>query len=114
MVAIRDIRKFAHAIAREFKPRRIILFGSYAYGKPTEDSDVDLLVIFPGRGSAVEKSLEIRLKIRRPFALDLLTRTTGEVAKRVAMEDWFMCELLEKGKVLYEAKHARMDRQGRR
>jgi predicted nucleotidyltransferase len=47
MVSMKDIRKFAAVIAREFRPQRIILFGSYAYGRPTEDSDVDLLVVIP-------------------------------------------------------------------
>ena len=45
MVTQRQIRRLADQIARQFAPLRIILFGSYAYGKPTRDSDVDLLVI---------------------------------------------------------------------
>ena len=113
MVAMRDIRRFARAIAREFKPRRIILFGSYAYGGPTRDSDVDLLVIMPGKGSAIDKSLEIRRRIRSGFPLDLLTRTSSEVARRVAMNDWFMREILEKGRTLYELDDARVGPKGR-
>ena len=46
------IRKYAAQIARQFRPEKIILFGSYAYGEPTEDSDVDLLVIMPFKGVA--------------------------------------------------------------
>ena len=113
MVAMRDIRKFARAIAREFKPRRIILFGSYAYGKTTEDSDVDILVIFSGRGTAQDRALDIRMQLHAGFPLDLLTRTAQEVRHRISIEDWFMREIVEKGKVLYEALDSRVDRQGR-
>ncbi len=103
MIAMKDIRAFARRIAKEFEPKRIILFGSYAYGKPTEDSDVDILVVFNGRGSARQKSLEIRLRMHPGYPLDLLTRTEQEVRQRLAMNDWFMQEIIEQGKVLYEA-----------
>src|SRR5437868_10502023 len=48
MVTMREIRRAAHAIARLCRPQRIVLFGSYAYGRPSEDSDVDLLVLMNG------------------------------------------------------------------
>lgn len=108
MVAMRDIRAFARRIAEEFKPRRIILFGSYAYGRPTIDSDVDLLVIFPGRRSAVNRSLDIRMSLDSGFPMDLLTRTEEEVRRRIAMNDWFMREIIQKGKTLYDVRHARV------
>ena len=44
MVALADIEAYAHEIARRFKPKRIILFGSYTDGEPDDHSDVDLLV----------------------------------------------------------------------
>lgn len=113
-VSLNEIRAFARRIAEEFKPKRIILFGSYAYGKPTEDSDVDLLVIFSGRGSKADKSLEIRLRLSEPFPMDLLTRSTGEVVQRLKWNDWFLHEVMEKGKVLYESSDTRMDRKSRR
>lgn len=103
MVAMRDIRSFARQIAREFRPERIILFGSRAYGRPSVDSDVDLLVVFPGDGTAVDRSLEIRRRLRPGFPLDLLTRTAGEVTRRIALNDWFLRDALEEGEVLYEA-----------
>jgi predicted nucleotidyltransferase len=100
---MRDIRKFARAIAREFKPRRIILFGSYAYGKPTRDSDVDVLVVFAGRGTAADRSLEIRRRLHPGYPVDIITRTVSEVRRRVLMNDWFMRDAVEKGVVLYES-----------
>ncbi len=60
MVQRKQIRKFCDAVAREFRPRKIILFGSYAHGRPTADSDVDLLVIMPFDRRKGRKSLEIR------------------------------------------------------
>ena len=84
-----------------------MLFGSYAYGKPTEHSDVDLLVIMKRTRLKGERmSVRIRLAIPRDFPLDLLVRTPADVAKRLRWRDPFMCELLDKGKVLYEANNA--------
>ena len=102
MVAIDSIESFSNRIAEEFRPERIILFGSYAYGEPTEDSDVDLLVIMPFVGKPVHKAIEIRSKIEAQFPLDLLVRTPKQVEERVAMDDWFMREIVEKGRTLYE------------
>jgi len=55
MVTRREINILARRIADRFQPSKIILFGSYAYGEPKEDSDVDLLVVMPVRGAAIEK-----------------------------------------------------------
>jgi predicted nucleotidyltransferase len=105
MVTRRQIREYAQEIARQFRPRRIILFGSYAYGKATRDSDVDLLVIMPHRGRGVEKAIEIRRKTDAPFPMDLLVRSPQKIRQRLAWGDCFIQEILEKGKVLYEAHH---------
>jgi predicted nucleotidyltransferase len=114
VVPIRDIRAFARRIAAEFKPRRIILFGSYACGRPTEDSDVDLLVVMPYRGHPTEQAIEIRRRIERPFALDLLVRSPGDIKRRIALKDGFIREIVEQGKVLYDAGRTGMGRKGRR
>lgn len=106
MVAMCDIQAFSDAVAREFEPERIILFGSHARGDATADSDVDLFVILPGKGAAVDKSLDIRTRLRAGFPLDLLTRSAGEVERRIAMDDWFILDILEEGKTLYERSDA--------
>jgi predicted nucleotidyltransferase len=105
MVTRRQIRAYAAEIAREFRPRRIILFGSYAYGKPTRDSDVDLLVIMPHKGRGVQKSIEIRRRAPAPFPMDLLVRSPQKIRQRLAWGDCFIQEILEKGEVLYETDH---------
>ena len=98
-----QIRAFSNAIAREFHPRKIVLFGSYAYGKPTEDSDVDVLVIMPFNRKRGRKSLEIRQRIQADFPLDLIVRTPEFIARRLRWGDCFIQEILAKGNILYEA-----------
>lgn len=103
MTTQRQIREFGRRLGREFKPRKVVLFGSYANGNPRPNSDVDLLVVMPLTGSAVDKSVEMRLRLRPPFPLDLLVRTPAKIRERLAMGDGFIREILERGKVLYEA-----------
>lgn len=103
MATMKEIRRFGRDIGREFHPERVILFGSHAQGVPSPDSDVDLLVILRDGDKPIEKSVEIYLKLRPPFPIDLLVRTPEKVQERLAMGDDFMREILEKGKVLYEA-----------
>jgi predicted nucleotidyltransferase len=100
------IESLSKRIAEEFRPDRIILFGSYAYGEPTEDSDVDLLVIMAFRGKSVYKAAEILTRVEPKFSVDILVRTQSQVRKRIAMDDWFMQEIVAQGRVLYEATHS--------
>ena len=67
--------------AARFRPEKIILFGSYAYGTPNEDSDVDIMILMdcPRPRS---KQTQIRCAVRPPFPLDLLLRTPREFAQR--------------------------------
>jgi uncharacterized protein len=103
LVKRRQIRAFSNAIAREFRPRKIVLFGSYAYGNPTDDSDVDVLVIMPFHRKRGRKSLEIRQRIPADFPLDLIVRTPRFIARRLQWGDCFIQEILARGDVLYEA-----------
>ena len=112
MVEVDNIVELAERIVQQFHPERIILFGSYAYGRPTADSDVDLLVILPFEGHPARKAAEIRTTIHAPFPIDLLVRTPQQVQCRVEQGDFFMREVMEKGKVLYEAPDQGVDRQG--
>lgn len=105
MVERAKIREFSKAVAQKFRPQKIILFGSYAYGKPTEDSDVDLLVVMPFDRRQGRKSLEIRRAIPSGFPMDLIVRTPEFIAQRLAWGDCFTQEIVTRGKVLYEADH---------
>ena len=99
----RAIHTFAQKIAREFKPHKIILFGSYAYGTPTSDSDVDMLVIMPFEGRGARKAAEILQATDPRFPIDLLVRTPEQIERRVSLGDFFIREITQKGKVLYAA-----------
>jgi uncharacterized protein len=81
MVDMKEIRDLTSQIAREFSPDRIILFGSYAYGQPGNDSDVDILVVLPFKGKPVRKAIEIRNRINAGVPLDLLVRTPEQLAR---------------------------------
>ena len=110
----KDIKHLCEKIAREFLPQKIILFGSHAYGKPEWDSDVDLLVIMPFKGTPHSQAVKIRNRIEAAVALDLLVRTPEQVSRRLEMGDSFMREILLRGKVVYEADHQGVDQQGGR
>jgi uncharacterized protein len=73
-IPMRVIRRYARAIAENFQPDKIILFGSYAYGTPHEDSDVDLLVIM-ATWNEHGQAVKIRKALTAPFPMDLLVRT---------------------------------------
>ncbi len=103
MVAMASIEEFGRRIGREFGAERVILFGSHAHGAVSEDSDVDLLVIGPFERRSVDRSVEIRMRLRPRFPVDLLVRTAEKVRERIQMGDDFMREIVEEGKVLYEA-----------
>jgi uncharacterized protein len=104
MLATRQqIADYGRLIGEHFRPRQVVLFGSYSRGDETADSDVDLLVVMPFTGRSVDKSVEIRLKTKPPFPVDLLVRTPEVVNERVAMGDCFFRGILREGKVLYEA-----------
>lgn len=105
MVSFEQIQNFADAIVQDFNPEKIILFGSYGYGTPTPDSDVDLLVVMHFEGKGCRKSSEIRSKTAPRFPLDLLSRTPEQLQERLESGDFFMREIVTKGKVLYERPH---------
>lgn len=103
MVTMSQIEDLGRRIGHEFHTDRVVLFGSHAQGSATADSDVDLLVILPFEGKSVNQSVQMRMKLRPVFPVDLLVRTPENVQHRLEMGDSFMREILKQGKVLYEA-----------
>jgi predicted nucleotidyltransferase len=101
-IPLSAIRRFARQIADRFHPEKIILFGSYAYGTPHEESDVDLLVVMPA-ANEISQAIRIKQAFERPFALDLIVKTPRNLARELRDENWFLREVIDKGKVLYEA-----------
>src|ERR1051325_3514009 len=81
-IPMRVIRRYAREVAEHFAPDKIILFGSYAYGTPHEDSDVDLLVVMPARNQH-DQAVRILWRLAAPFRLDLIVRTPKQMAWRL-------------------------------
>jgi predicted nucleotidyltransferase len=102
MVSMKEIKRLADRIVREFQPQKIILFGSYAKGEPEPDSDVDVLVILPFEGKPFWKSLQIMNRIDAAFSLDLLVRKPEDARRRYEEGDPIMRDAFDHGEVLYE------------
>jgi predicted nucleotidyltransferase len=111
-IPLSAIRRFARQIAERFHPEKIILFGSYAYGQPHEESDVDLLVVMPTYDE-IAQAIRIRRECERPFALDLIVKTPKRLERALKQENWFLREVVSKGKVLYEETNRAVGSQGR-
>jgi len=99
----KEIAKLVDQIAREFKPQKIILFGSHAYGKPGKDSDVDLLIIMETDERPADRIVAIaRLFRDRTVPMDFIVKTPKEIGERLEMGDFFIKRILEEGITLYE------------
>jgi predicted nucleotidyltransferase len=98
--------KAIERIVKKIKPEKIILFGSYAHGNPTPDSDVDLLVIMKTRKRNIKRNLAVsQLLIPREFPVDIIVKTPKEVEQAIkggVDNAFFIREILETGKVLYD------------
>lgn len=105
IIKLAHIKKAALKVAEAVRPEKIILFGSYAYGHPTPDSDVDFLLV-TSRKSQKERDqiydAASDVLIPRPFPLDLLVRSSKDIAWRAQQGDFFIRDIIEKGRVLYE------------
>jgi predicted nucleotidyltransferase len=108
-ITLADIQQVVRQIVEHFHPQKVFLFGSYAYGQPTSDSDVDLLIAMETPLRGVEQAVEIRKTVDLPFPVDLLVRTPQQIAERLALGDVFLREVVTKGMVLYEADNAGVD-----
>lgn len=104
VITTAQIKRYCDAIARAFRPEKIILFGSRAYGRPHRDSDVDVLVIMPeAKRHGRRPSLAIRRKISAGFPVDILVKEPHEIASRLREGDSLLEEIVNRGHVMYEA-----------
>jgi uncharacterized protein len=106
------IRRFARDVVERFHPEKIILFGSYAYGQPHADSDVDILVVMPAK-NRIDQAHRIRSTLLPPFPTDLIVRRPEDLAD-LETAGSFMREIITQGKVLYESRDAAVGSQGGR
>ncbi len=99
----RLIQKIIKQIVDAVHPKKIVLFGSHAYGHPTPDSDLDLLIVMESKKRPVERAVEVSKSIRfYPIPMDIMVRTPAEIRNRIQLGDSFFREVMERGKVIYE------------
>lgn len=96
------VTEIVNKIKAQFKPQKIILFGSYAWGKPTEDSDIDLFLIMESNLRRDKRALQVQKAFsQRTFPLDIIVYTPEEVKQSLERGNPFIKEILNKG-VSYE------------
>jgi len=100
----KELNKIVKQIKEKYKPEKIILFGSFAWGKPEKSSDVDLLVVKNTKKDPLQRAYEIRKIIDPIFPFDILVFNSQEIKKRLKMGDFFIEKIINQGKVLYEKK----------
>lgn len=98
----KKIKEIVNKIKSQFRPQKIILFGSYAWGKPSEDSDIDLFLIMESSLRRDERACQIqKIFADRTFPLDIIVYTPKEVEESLKRGNPFIKEILSKGGVLY-------------
>ncbi|MCB4755457.1 MAG: nucleotidyltransferase domain-containing protein [Elusimicrobia bacterium] len=100
-----QIKRAAAKMAEAVRPEKIILFGSYANGRPNADSDVDFLLVVKDRSRKQrhETSMKAsRTLVPRPFPVDIVVRSADDIPWRIREGDFFLEDIIEKGRVLYE------------
>jgi predicted nucleotidyltransferase len=99
------LSEIVEKLKNEYKPLKIILFGSYAYGNPRKDSDVDLLILKNTDRRRVDRFVSVKRIIydsNRKIPVSPLVYTPEELEGRLKAGDDFMKEIINRGVVLYE------------
>ncbi len=106
MISQETIQQVVDDIVKGIDPIKVIMFGSYARGTQAVDSDLDIFVVAEMEGSSVERTRRVNGVISaRGFGIDVVVRTPQQVQKSLTGRDWFVQEIYEQGKVLYERRN---------
>jgi predicted nucleotidyltransferase len=102
---IREVlNDIVNTLVREYKPERILLYGSRASGEPDEASDIDLFIVKESQESPYRRAVRVRRLLRNParrIPVELLVVTPQELKQRLEIGDQFVQEILSRGEVLY-------------
>lgn len=102
MITNDRISAITRKITECFNPEKIILFGSYAWGKPDRDSDLDLFVVMESRDRPIKRAASIRSVLRDIYVpMDILVRTPEELMHRINIGDPFYKRILKEEQVIY-------------
>ncbi len=110
-VTLPGIQKIVRQIVDRFRPQKVILFGSHAFGKPTEDSDVDLLIVMETEENPLHMAARISASVDHPFPLDILVIRPLDLSVALQEKNIFETEVVNKGAILYEAEDQGVDQQ---
>jgi predicted nucleotidyltransferase len=110
-VTLPSLQKIVQQIVDRFRPQKVILFGSHAYGKPTVDSDVDLLVVMQTEENPLHTAARISASVDHPFPLDILVIRPLDLVVALQEKNIFETEVVNKGVILYEATDPGVDQQ---
>jgi predicted nucleotidyltransferase len=102
----KELNKIVRQLVEGYRPEKIFLFGSYAYGQPDADSDLDLLIIKKTSERFIDRWISVRRIVsdpQRSIAFEPLVLTPEELKERLAMGDQFIKEVVTKGQILYAA-----------
>lgn len=97
------IPEIREGIVKEINPEKVVLFGSYAWGTPTADSDVDLFIVKDTQKNIFERNREVgRIVFGNKIAIDVLVYTPKQLERREKMGDPFVRKIIGTGKIVYE------------
>lgn len=103
MLSERDICDIRDRIAGHLQPDKIVLFGSYAENRATEDSDVDLLVVMASTLDQLQRNLAVKRLFRnRSFSLDAFVLTPEEFELYRKVKGSLVHKAMQAGRVIYE------------
>jgi predicted nucleotidyltransferase len=109
MISKETISAIANKIAECFNPEKIILFGSYAWGKPDVDSDLDLFIVMESSERPMKRAASLRSILKdRYVPMDILVRTPDELKHRLDIGDPFIKKIVRDGQVIYARDSAGM------
>ena len=103
MIGKEEIEEIVRRIVEGVDPEKVILFGSYAYGEPDEDSDIDILVIKDMNMPRYRRGTEIKQYLRgMKIPIDIVVYTREEIEEFQGVKTSFINQIVEEGRVLYE------------
>jgi len=97
-----ELKRIVLKIKNNYNPEKIILFGSLAYGKIKKESDIDLLIIKETDKNPWARIEEVDRHIEHNIPIEVLVYTPEEIETRLRINDFFVRDIMKKGKVLYE------------
>ena len=99
------IEQLVNRLIEKYEPEKIILFGSYAYGMPDSESDIDLLLVKQTEERPIDRRITVRKlvsQLRKKKSFSPVVVTPDELSRQIALGDDFFTEITTKGQLLYE------------